>query len=310
MTRGQKTVWKGACAAVLLALALSPAAAARAEEPHFRMRPDRPYLGPDGDPLPFASDDEVLEFLRTAEVVDRTRVGKGINNPERLVLEKDGIRARAVWRVVDVEARNKAVGGRYYFLFRDNYLHECAAYLVSRVFDLGMVPPVVPRRIDRSDGTLQLWIEDTVDESLASFRPSHPLEWGRQVSEMHLFDNLVANVDRNAGNLLVDRAENLWLIDHTRAFQVGTFLVAEDRVRWVSRRAWKRLKEVTEEEIQEATHAYLDRARLGGGGRFRAMQKRREEIVRILQERIDAHGEDTVLFDWKVPEAAEPATSR
>lgn len=266
----------------------------------------RPYLGPDGEPLPFASDDEVLDFLRTAEVVDRSRIGRGINNPERLVLERDGVRARATWRVVSLEVRNRRVGKDFYFLFRDEALHECAAYLVSRVFELGLVPPVVPRKIGAQEGTLQLWMEDVTDESMDSFRPKDPLEWARQVGEMKVFDNLVGNVDRNPGNLLVDRNQVLWLIDHTRAFQVETSLVAPEGVRSISRRAWKRLNEVTEEELREAGSRYLAGARLGSGQRFRAFQERRRKIVEILQGLIAEHGEGSVLYDWRSAARIEP----
>jgi hypothetical protein len=36
-----------------------------------------------------------------------------------------------------------------------------------------------------------------------------------------VFDELVYNTDRNQGNLLVDPAWNVWLIDHTRAFRTA-----------------------------------------------------------------------------------------
>ena len=39
------------------------------------------WLDPDGKPLPFQSNVEVEEFLRTAEIVSRERVGAGLNNP-------------------------------------------------------------------------------------------------------------------------------------------------------------------------------------------------------------------------------------
>ena len=35
---------------------------------------------------------------------------------------------------------------------------------------------------------------------------------------MKMFDNLIHNPDRNAGNLIVDDDWNLYLIDHSRAF--------------------------------------------------------------------------------------------
>ena len=98
--------------------------------------PEGRYIGPDGGPLPFVSDEEVLDFLRTAEVVERTPSGAGINNPDKLLLERDGVRAHAVFRDVAVEMRRKRVGDRFYFLFRDNYLHEIGAYVIAQLFEV------------------------------------------------------------------------------------------------------------------------------------------------------------------------------
>ncbi len=49
------------------------------------------WIGPDGEQLSFRSNEEIEEFLRTAEIVSRKRVGEGINNPLKVLLEKDGI---------------------------------------------------------------------------------------------------------------------------------------------------------------------------------------------------------------------------
>ncbi len=47
------------------------------------------WLDPQGQPLPFQSNEEIEEFLRTAEIVSQRRIGEGINNPFRVLLEKD-----------------------------------------------------------------------------------------------------------------------------------------------------------------------------------------------------------------------------
>ena len=41
---------------------------------------------------------------------------------------------------------------------------------------------------------------------------------------MKLFDQLIANIDRNQGNLLYDADWHLFLIDHSRAFTTRTSL--------------------------------------------------------------------------------------
>ena len=37
---------------------------------------------------------------------------------------------------------------------------------------------------------------------------------------VRIFDQLIYNSDRNAGNLLIDGDWRIWMIDHTRAFKV------------------------------------------------------------------------------------------
>ena len=54
----------------------------------------------DGKPLPFRSDEELLEFLRAAEVKSEERLSSGVTFPTKLLLEKDGVRAHAIFRDV------------------------------------------------------------------------------------------------------------------------------------------------------------------------------------------------------------------
>ncbi len=61
------------------------------------------WQGPDGESLSFRNNEEMEEFLRTAGIVSQKRIGEGINNPLKVLLEKDGIQMHAVFRDVRVE---------------------------------------------------------------------------------------------------------------------------------------------------------------------------------------------------------------
>ena len=91
---------------------------------------------------------------------------------------------------MDITERDARVGGRYYRVFRDSYRFECAAYELGRLIGILNIPPVVLRRIRRTDGSLQLWIEDVRDEDDETFKPPDAMAWVRQIREMILFDNL------------------------------------------------------------------------------------------------------------------------
>ena len=92
---------------LLLAGSLSPA-----QTSHLQW-----FVDPDGRPLPFHSNEEVEEFLRTAEIVSRERVGTGLNNPLKVLLEKDGIRMHAIFRDVHVDQRKikRKDGTKFFF---------------------------------------------------------------------------------------------------------------------------------------------------------------------------------------------------
>ena len=61
------------------------------------------WLAPDGAPLPFQSADDLKTFLETAEVVSSEAIGVGINSFRKVQLQRDGVRAHAIFRDVDVQ---------------------------------------------------------------------------------------------------------------------------------------------------------------------------------------------------------------
>lgn len=54
-----------------------------------------PWSSPDGTPLPFRGDQQVLDFLSTARVVSMKQISEGINKTRKFLLEKDGLRITA-----------------------------------------------------------------------------------------------------------------------------------------------------------------------------------------------------------------------
>lgn len=247
------------------------------------------YLGPGGEPLPFASDDEVLDFLRTAEVIHEEVLEEGRNGTLKVLLERDGVRAHAAFRTVSFTRANLEVGERVFSEFRDSHRYECAAYELSRMLGLGRVPPVVPRTLKGQEGSLQLWIERAKDETSERFRPPEAGRWARQLWSMYLFDNLVFNIDRNSGNILVDSRYDLWLIDHTRAFQLIPELL-DERVIRVERSVWKRLEALNDYELQLRLGEHLDAREL------RALARRCELLVAHIKKLLLERGEALVLY--------------
>ena len=127
--------------------------------------PSLSWLGPDGEQLSFRSNEEIEEFLRTAEIISRERVGEGLNNFLKVLLEKDGIQMHAIFRDVHVERTQMPLSdGKISFFFRDDAIFECAAYELAKLLGLDTVPPTVGRKIRGQQGTLQAWVENVATQ--------------------------------------------------------------------------------------------------------------------------------------------------
>ena len=61
------------------------------------------WYGVGGQALPFATDEELLEFLDSAPVVEREDAGRGIGGVQKITLERDGVALHAAFRTIDVE---------------------------------------------------------------------------------------------------------------------------------------------------------------------------------------------------------------
>lgn len=263
------------------------------------------WLDVDGRPLPFQDHAAIREALRSGSVISREKIGRGVAGAEKLVLEHDGARFHAAFRTVDVEVESEPMSGaKRPKSYRDAAIFEVAAYELSELYGIGRVPPAVARSIDGAHGTVQIWMEQTTPEiellEQGSLDPPDPARWNRQKEIMRVFDSLIANNDRNQGNLLIDSSWNIWLIDHTRGFKQSSELIDSDRLTACERGLWASLRGIDEAAVRERVEPYL------GSREVRALLLRRDKLIRHLQKLIDKQGEDAVLFDLPAATAAPP----
>ena len=168
---------------VVAVLASTPLLAAPQPQAAEIASPEREYMGPDGNPLPFKNDAEVMEYMLNARVVQQTTIGSGINRSQKVMLEKDGVRAHAIFREADVTERDAYVGGRSYRVFRDSFLFEPAAYQLALRIGITNIPPAVRRRVSGRAGSMQGWLEDQLDEEKEAFKPPSYGAWAAQVRD-------------------------------------------------------------------------------------------------------------------------------
>jgi hypothetical protein len=253
------------------------------------------WLDSAGRPLPFQAPRDVLDYLRTAEVVSRSPIGQGVTGSERVLLDREGVRVRAAFRTEDETYR-----GPFESLplslrrVRDAAVFECAAYELSEALGLGRVPPTVWRRIGKTAGSVQIWLEGalTQDKFLQkSPERSDVARWNLQKYLMYVFDALVGNLDRNQGNILVDREGTLWFIDHTRAFAQTDDLLQPEKVTRCSRDLWRALRRLDEASLRPRLEPFLRK------GEIDALFERRLALVARIEKLIVAEGESEVLFE-------------
>lgn len=256
------------------------------------------FVGPDNKPLPFKDDDEIIDFLSTAEVKSmRNTPGEGTTSPKKILLEKNGIQMDAVFRTVDEEKQVAGTGNRVELLFRDSYLFEPAAYWVDRLLGMHFVPPAVLRKIQGQPGSVQLWVENAMTEGerkKRGVRPPDTDRWNHAIHTMRVFDNLIYNTDRNVGNFLIDNNGDIWFIDHTRTFRRQTDLLDPKLMPRVERHLWQSLQTVNEAEMRQKLTPFLRKEEID------SLFKRRQKLVAYVEKMIREKGESNVLYSYPV----------
>ena len=244
---------------------------------------------------PTLTNDEIREFLLTAEVVEAEQTGKGTTRPWRLTLSDGTLTHDAHFQSVDRNEGARRVGKHYERNFIDSYRYNIAAYRLAELVGLAdMMPVTIEREWDGKTGSLSWWLDDVMfDEQTrqqARNWPDDMARWSAQMSRMLLFAELVHDTDRNHGNIVYTGNWTLKMIDFTRAFRPGDELQRPNNLTRIDRAFFERLQMLTEESVKERTDPYLT------GDEIDAVLKRQDAIVDHLTQLIETKGENRVLF--------------
>jgi Phosphatidylinositol 3- and 4-kinase len=221
------------------------------------------------------SADAIAEYIRTASVQKLENIPIGVTKPQRAILAPGGPVGSVV--VKDLPPGRK---GGYW----ESYRSEIAAYELDRLLDLNMVPPTVEKRVKGTMMSAQMFVERCIWlKELKGQQPPDVEAWNRQVHRHRAFDNLIANIDRNAGNLLVYRTPDwhLVLVDHSRCFTTTKKLpFAMTRI---DRPLFERLKALDKPTLEARLGRLVDG--------IDAMLARRDAIVRHFEQLAAVKGE-------------------
>ena len=257
------------------------------------------WQDPAGNPLPFQSDEEIIEFLRSASIESEEDIPTGVTKPRKAILEKDGVRMRAALRDFEETFTGQRFERVFYARLRDSFTFDVPAYELSRLMGLDNVPPVTFRRLGSRRVTLQIWLEggmmerDRVANSLA---PPSAQRHRQQVQNMKVFDSIVGNIDRHTGNYMADDDGDFWLIDHSRSFvRNADDMPYLEEIVACERRLFERIKTLAREEILSVTSPTLTASEVDW------ILRRRDKVVAHIENLIETRGgEGAVLFDVPV----------
>ncbi|MEO8096823.1 MAG: hypothetical protein ABI811_03930 [Acidobacteriota bacterium] len=230
-------------------------------------------------------------FLKKAKLRLVKGVSKGVTATSRVTLT-DGVITHdaSVQTIDDYKQVFVPQGGKTELNFRDSYRYNVAAWKLARLIGLGgMVPPSVERGFEAKAGAFTWWIDNVLmdegERQKQNASSPNALVWQQDVALMKMLDQLIANTDRNVGNMQIDKGWRLWLIDHTRAFRQNKELQNPAALTLIDRDVLAKLKQLEEKSLSKELKSYAT------GAEIKALLARRDAIVKIF----DAKGESALF---------------
>ena len=236
------------------------------------------------------SDAEIEEFLLKADVVKTKGTSKGVTGSLQATLNDGKMTHDAHIQFIDESKREFQTGKGTEFNFRDSWTFNVAGYKLDRLIGMNMVPVSVSRRYQSKPSAFTWWVDDVAmdegDRLKKKIAPPEPTSWNHQMQMVRLFDQLIYNMDRNMGNLVITKSWRVWAIDHTRAFRTHETLKSPESVSRCDRQVFEKLKALDKDSLKREVGSVLDEWQM------RSLLARRDLIVK----RIESLG-PAALFD-------------
>ena len=246
---------------------------------------------------PVVTPQEMEAFLLHAPIVASKGRLKGVTGARRVTLSDGHVTHDAQVQDVDISKALFDVGPKYSEVnFKDTYRYNIAAYRLAVLLGLDNVPMSVLRTVDRKPAAVTWWIDDVAMEE-GDRQKLKPVPLGpnpsRTAGYLHIlrvFDELIQNRDRNAGNFLWTRDWKMWMVDHTRAFRLGTSLLKPELLERCERTLCERMRALTAAALTDAMDGILTKSEID------ALLARRDVILELFDAKIARRSEATVVY--------------
>ena len=228
------------------------------------------------------SDADIEKFLRDAKVIKTKSIGKGVTGSIRATLSDGTLTHDAQIQSIDEKKTQFQAAGAAEFNFEDSWKFNVAAYRLDRLIGLEMVPVSVSRTWKGQPSAFTWWIDDVMmDEGKRlkdKTQPPNSSLWNEQMQMVRVFDQLIYNVDRNMGNLLIGKTWRVWAIDHTRAFRTHNTLKSPANITRCDRQVVERLKQLNKDVLKKQIGDFVTDYQITG------LLARRDRIVELIEK--------------------------
>ena len=225
------------------------------------------------------------EFLRTARIVADKPAKKGITDTRRVTLT-DGTTTHDanVQRIDEHQDVFEGQDGTKEFNFKDTYKFNIAAWKLAKLLGLDdMMPPYVERRYMGEPASFSWYVDnDMMDEGeriKKKLQAPDRNTWNQEMYAVRVFDQLIFNIDRNVGNLRIDRDWHIWMIDHTRSFRLLHTLRNPKNLVACDRSLLARMKALDLVTLDQELMPYLNREEI------KDVLARRDLIVKFFEDK-------------------------
>jgi hypothetical protein len=243
-------------------------------------------------PRGFPEQIEIERYLTSARVVDVAKGAAGGRNEPWIVRLTDGQTERkGVFKYIHApKPRFASV----------SYKREIAAYELSKLLGIDIVPPVVERTLrDPGDGnltgSLQIFVEACIKESerrLRKLEPPDPSAFSDALDELAVFENLTYCPREDLGDVLIHTDDwKVCRVDFMEAFAPSARLLPKSSVTRCSRRLFTGLEAASPKALETLLKPYLD------ADEIESLLERRQNILQEIRTAIKDKGEAAVLFD-------------
>ena len=245
---------------------------------------------------PSFTEQQKIDFMQHAKVINSTQAKKGKTNPSVLTLSDGTVTHLAGFQPVhETKPVMQFAGGRTETNFKDFWEYNVAGYRIAKFLGLDdMVPVYTERKWNGRRGSISWWVPDVqfdeADRVKRGLRAPDVDAWNRQMHKVRLMTELFYDSDPNLTNVLITKDWKIWRIDFSRDFRTYDTLPDPKDLVEIERPLWARLRTLNFDQVADATKPYLTK------GEVKALMARRDKIVALFDKMIAEKGENQVLY--------------